>query len=64
MVDLVIKICYNYDRNNIGNLRLYKSRTSLDVEQILTFASSSNLVSEVENKLQISSKLFDDVWSY
>ena len=38
---------------NAGNLRQYKSRLSLIVEQILAFASSNNLVKDTQ-------KFFDD----
>ena len=34
---------------NAENLLQYKSRISLIIEQMLTFASSTNLVREVEN---------------
>ena len=34
---------------NAENLRQYKSRISLIVEQILAFASSTNLVRQVKN---------------
>ena len=36
-------------KTNAENLRQYKSRFSFIVEQILAFASSTNLVREVQN---------------
>ena len=49
---------------NTDNLGQYKSRISFILEQKLAFTSSSNLVREVKNSLQIPRKLRDDVLSY
>ena len=34
---------------NVANLRQYKRKFSLTAEEILPFASSTNLVTEIEN---------------
>ena len=49
---------------NIENFRHYKSRFSLTVEQVLAFASSTNLGGEVKDFLQISNELDKDVSRY
>ena len=50
-VGLVIKICYKNMTTTINaeNLRQYKSRVFLVIEQILVFALNTNLIMEVEN---------------
>ena len=50
--------------SNTINLRQYKSRLSLTIEQTLAFASSTNLVREVVGFLQISKELHKDVLRY
>ena len=48
--DLVIKICQIMTATTSGkNLRQYKSKFPLAVEQILVFASNTNMVREVKN---------------
>ena len=46
---------------NTENLQQYKSRFSLIAEQILTFASGTNLVREVSNLSLISNELHSHV---
>ena len=49
---------------NPGNLRQYKSRFSVIVEQILVVFSSTNLARVVKICLNFLNKLRDDVLSY
>ena len=49
---------------NADNIRQCKIRFSLNVEQILTFASNPNTVREVKSRLQVSNKSRYDLLRY
>ena len=49
---------------NSENLRQYKSKFSLILEQILTFPSSTNFLEKLRLCLQTSNKLHNDALRY
>ena len=63
MTGLVIKTCYDSDKN-AENLRQYKIKFSVIVEQIPAFALSLDIVREVKFCPEILNKLRDNVLSY